>query len=68
MIGNVSEWTQDWYAERSASPVPRTGAAHVLRGGGWLTEPPLARTSARDWASAVQAGPNVGFRCARDDG
>lgn len=67
MIGNVSEWTQDWYAERTVGPAPRAGAAHVLRGGGWLTEPQMARTASHDWASALEAGPNVGFRCARDE-
>jgi formylglycine-generating enzyme len=68
MAGNVEEWTADWYAESlGAGPAPRTGAAHVLRGGGWLSPPSLSRTTARNWGSAVEAGPNVGFRCARDD-
>lgn len=66
MSGNVEEWTADWYAE-SAGPTPRAGSAHVLRGGGWLSPPSLSRTTARNWGSAVEAGPNVGFRCARDD-
>jgi sulfatase modifying factor 1 len=68
MSGNVEEWTADWYAETLApGPAPRAGSAHVLRGGGWLSPPSLSRTTARDWGSAVEAGPNVGFRCARDD-
>jgi formylglycine-generating enzyme required for sulfatase activity len=68
MSGNVEEWTADWYSESvGAGPAPRAGAAHVLRGGGWLSPPSLSRTTARDWGSAVEAGPNVGFRCARDD-
>jgi formylglycine-generating enzyme required for sulfatase activity len=68
MSGNVEEWTADWYAESlGAGPAPRTGAAHVLRGGGWLSPPSLSRATARNWGSAVEAGPNVGFRCARDD-
>jgi formylglycine-generating enzyme required for sulfatase activity len=68
LSGNVEEWTADWYVESlSAGPSPRAGAAHVLRGGGWLSPPSQSRTTSRDWGSALEAGPNVGFRCARDD-
>jgi len=68
LSGNVEEWTADWYVESlSAGPAPRAGAAHVLRGGGWLSTPTQSRTTSRDWGSALEAGPNVGFRCARDD-
>jgi len=67
MSGNVEEWTGDWYAESlGPGPGPRAGAAHVLRGGGWLSPPALSRTTSRDWGSAMEAGPNVGFRCAKD--
>jgi formylglycine-generating enzyme required for sulfatase activity len=65
MSGNVEEWTADWYAE-ILGPAPRAGSAHVLRGGGWLSTPSQSRTTSRDWGSALEAGPNVGFRCARD--
>jgi formylglycine-generating enzyme required for sulfatase activity len=68
MTGNVEEWTSDWYVESlGRGPAPRAGAAHVLRGGGWLSPPSMSRTTTRNWGSAVEAGPNVGFRCARDD-
>jgi formylglycine-generating enzyme required for sulfatase activity len=67
MTGNVEEWTQDWYADGTAEgAAPRAGASHVLRGGGWLSAPSMSRTTSRDWASVLEAGPNVGFRCARD--
>ncbi len=67
MAGNVEEWTSDWYVERLATGArPTSGASHVLRGGGWLSRPIDARTSARNWGSSVEAGPNVGFRCARN--
>lgn len=67
MSGNVEEWTDDWYVEQLGSgPAPRSGAAHVLRGGGWLSPPSMSRTTSRNWGSALEAGPNVGFRCARD--
>jgi formylglycine-generating enzyme required for sulfatase activity len=68
MSGNVEEWTADWYAESIGhGPAPRAGASHGLRGGGWLSTPSTSRTTSRNWGSAMEAGPNVGFRCARDD-
>lgn len=67
MSGNVEEWVADWYAETMSELSPRAGASHVLRGGGWLTGPSLSRTTSRNWGSVREAGPNVGFRCARDD-
>ena len=67
MSGNVEEWVADWYADTVSELSPRAGASHVLRGGGWLTVPSLARTTSRNWGSVREAGPNVGFRCARDD-
>jgi formylglycine-generating enzyme required for sulfatase activity len=67
LSGNVEEWTADWYAESlGTGPSPRAGAAHVLRGGGWLSPPSQSRTTSRNWGSALEAGANVGFRCARD--
>jgi formylglycine-generating enzyme required for sulfatase activity len=67
MSGNVEEWTADWYVESlGPGPAPRSGSAHVLRGGGWLSMPTLSRTTTRDWGSALEAGPNVGFRCAKN--
>jgi formylglycine-generating enzyme required for sulfatase activity len=67
MSGNVEEWTGDWYVESlGPGPAPRAGAARVLRGGGWLSAPSQSRTTSRDWGSALEAGPNVGFRCAKD--
>jgi formylglycine-generating enzyme required for sulfatase activity len=67
MSGNVEEWTGDWYVEAlGPGPAPRAGAAHVLRGGGWLSAPSQSRTTSRDWGSSLEAGPNAGFRCARD--
>jgi formylglycine-generating enzyme required for sulfatase activity len=68
MSGNLEEWTADWYAESlGPSAAPRAGAAYVLRGGGWLSPPSMSRTTSRNWGSALEAGANVGFRCARDD-
>jgi formylglycine-generating enzyme required for sulfatase activity len=67
MSGNLEEWTADWYVDSlGPGPAPRSGAAHVLRGGGWLSPPSFSRTTSRNWGSSLEAGPNVGFRCARD--
>jgi formylglycine-generating enzyme required for sulfatase activity len=66
MSGNVEEWVADWYAETASDLSPRAGASHVLRGGGWLSPPSAARTTSRNWGSAREMGPNVGFRCAKD--
>lgn len=68
MSGNVEEWTADWYVESlGPGPAPRSGAARVLRGGGWLSPPSMSRTTSRNWGSALEAGPNVGFRCAKNE-
>jgi formylglycine-generating enzyme required for sulfatase activity len=68
LTGNVEEWTSDWYSESVAGgAAPAAGASHVLRGGGWLSTPSMSRTTSRNWGSNLEAGPNVGFRCARDD-
>jgi formylglycine-generating enzyme required for sulfatase activity len=67
LAGNVEEWVADWYAETVSEASPRSGSAHVLRGGGWLSTPSQARTTSRNWGSVLESGPNVGFRCARDD-
>lgn len=66
MSGNVEEWVADWYAETVSDLSPRAGASHVLRGGGWLSAPSAAKTTSRNWGSAREMGPNVGFRCAKD--
>ena len=66
MSGNVEEWVADWYADSVSDLSPRAGASHVLRGGGWLSQPSQSKTTSRNWGSAREMGPNVGFRCARD--
>lgn len=67
LTGNVEEWNGDWYVDHPlGGALPHSGSSHVLRGGGWLSAPGLSKTTSRNWGSAVEAGPNVGFRCARD--
>ena len=72
LTGNVAEWVADWYADHylggggSAERGPAWGVAHVLRGGSFRSWPRDARVTARSWATSGEAGPGVGFRCARD--
>ncbi len=66
LSGNVEEWVQDWYAPGPSNVEPTSGASHVIRGGGWLSTPSTSRATSRNWGSAMEAGPNVGFRCAHD--
>jgi formylglycine-generating enzyme required for sulfatase activity len=73
LIGSVSEWVKDWYAEDfyQASPArdpqgPPRGSFRVLRGGEWDEKPPDLRTSYRGWDDVTYWGPTLGVRCAED--
>jgi formylglycine-generating enzyme required for sulfatase activity len=71
IIGNVWEWTSDFYGKDyyAESPVanppgPKTGIYRVLRGGSWFDEPSFLACSYRTWARPNERSPNIGFRCA----
>lgn len=70
MIGNVAEWTQDWYGgsykkESEHNPQgPATGQYKVIRGGSWANGPLRARSANRDWDTPIYRHDTVGFRCA----
>lgn len=73
MVGVVSEWVRDWYAEDfyrtspSRDPQgPLRGTFRVLRGGGWMERPLELRTGYRSWDEMTYWGPTLGFRCAND--
>jgi sulfatase modifying factor 1 len=72
MLGNVLEWTADfydehYYATRPANDPkgPRSGKYHTLRGGAFYNIPELVRVSyrARTELEPVRRVHDVGVRC-----
>jgi len=72
IVGNVWEWTADFYgrdyyavAPDRNPPGPESGMYRVLRGGSWADEPKYLTCAHRMWARPAERSPNIGFRCAR---
>ena len=70
VLGNVSEWVNDWYDGNyyqnspSQDPTgPTTGTVRVLRGGDFVLNPGLVRVSDRDDNHPANRNGDVGFRC-----
>ena len=75
MLGNVWEWTQDWFHDGySGAPadgrawLSPAGSRRVLRGGSWGSLARIVRASYRYGSRGVPGGRfgGVGLRCARD--
>jgi formylglycine-generating enzyme required for sulfatase activity len=71
MLGNVFQWTADWYDadyyRRSPEQDPKgpaTGPEKVLRGGAWFFGAPYIRTSYRYKLAPGTRFNVTGFRCA----
>jgi formylglycine-generating enzyme required for sulfatase activity len=71
MLGNVWEWTNDWYAEdyyKTSGPDnpqgPKETKMKVVRGGSWVVNPQYVRVSNRiGYVPAIRSDV-IGFRCA----
>jgi formylglycine-generating enzyme required for sulfatase activity len=73
MCGNVSEWTDSWYAAYPGSTLERNAFGEkykVVRGGAWmLRAQPFARVTHRTLAfKPTKRHRGIGFRCAMDAG
>ena len=72
MLGNVWEWTGDWYGPYPSGPVtdpggPESGSDRVARGGSWLNVARAVRSALRYYDSPGSRLINVGFRLVRTE-
>jgi formylglycine-generating enzyme required for sulfatase activity/tRNA A-37 threonylcarbamoyl transferase component Bud32 len=70
MLGNVLEWTADWYSPSyyQSSPVqdpkgPQIGQAKTIRGGSWANPTAKIRLSSRTAIDPNGHFTGIGFRC-----
>ncbi|MDA8823820.1 SUMF1/EgtB/PvdO family nonheme iron enzyme, partial [Opitutales bacterium] len=71
MLGNVAEWTEDWYEEAypTGNPEvdpsgPLTGFNRTKRGGSWNSGIPQLRVAKRTSNTSNTRNANIGFRVA----
>ena len=70
MLGNVFEWTADWYGEYPSGLVtdpqgPSTGSRRVKRGGGWGSTAGDVRSADRNSHAPGRHSFGLGFRLVR---
>ncbi len=68
MLGNASEWTEDWYGNYTAAAAidpggPTSGQYRAMRGGSWSEGAWFARASFRFWILPGGRSLAYGFRC-----
>jgi len=71
MLGNVYEWTSDWFdyytGNAKVDPTgPTQGTYRVIRGGAWYLDMISVRSSFRIYGNLDGQYPYVGFRVARN--
>lgn len=71
MLGNVLEWTADWYDPRYYETMPDVnplgpveGGFKVVRGGSWISSVDAAAVTARGSFDPTVSRAVLGFRCA----
>ena len=69
MLGNVWEWTGDYYDTYSGTVTnpsgPATGSSRVIRGGSWISFARYARAADRYYITPDIRGYDLGFRLSR---
>lgn len=67
MSGNVYEWCSDWFGNYSSSSLtnptgPNSGSGRVNRGGSWVNDAGLCRSSFRSGSTPGYSSRNLGLR------
>ncbi len=69
LLGNVLEWTWDWYGDYGGTSDDPLGASRgsdrVGRGGSWLNNARIVRAANRSWFDPGLRTGNLGFRLCR---